>query len=222
MNPQDLERARNAWIYRGQQRPAFAVVPAEGQESVWDYPRPPAYVPDQRLVEVYAGEQQIARTERAIRVLETGHPPAFYLPPEAVDQARCGPARAAPSASGKVRRSTSMSKAARAGSATHSGVIRSLKARRASSPAGLPPIRVCCAALSLARACAHRPVASTAAGSPMSWSARSRASRGPGIGSARTVRGDPQRADGDRGRAWGAHPLRLRIRKPRLGLCLAG
>lgn len=91
MNPQDLERARNAWIYRGQQRPAFAVVPAEGQESVWDYPRPPAYVPDQRLVEVSAGEQRIARTEHAIRVLETGHPPAFYLPPEAVDQARLRP-----------------------------------------------------------------------------------------------------------------------------------
>ncbi|MBK5938285.1 DUF427 domain-containing protein [Halochromatium roseum] len=91
MNPQDLERARNAWTYRGQQRPPFAVVPAEGQESVWDYPRPPAYVPDQRWVEVYAGEQRIARTQRAIRVLETGHPPAFYLPPEAVDQVRLRP-----------------------------------------------------------------------------------------------------------------------------------
>lgn len=91
MNPQDLKRTRSAWIYRGQQRPAFAVVPAEGQESVWDYSRPPAYVPDQRWVEVSAGEQRIARTERAIRVLETGHPPAFYLPLEAVDQARLRP-----------------------------------------------------------------------------------------------------------------------------------
>lgn len=91
MDPQDLERARNSWSYRGERRPPFAVAPAEGQESVWDYPRPPAYMPDSRLVEVYAGEQLIARTERAIRVLETGSPPAFYLPPGAVEQGRLRP-----------------------------------------------------------------------------------------------------------------------------------
>ena len=91
MKSQDLERARNAWAYRGQQRPPFAASPAEGQESVWDYPRPPTYVPDPRLVEVYVGEHLLARTERAIRVLETGSPPAFYLPPEAVDQTRLRP-----------------------------------------------------------------------------------------------------------------------------------
>jgi uncharacterized protein (DUF427 family) len=53
---------------------------------VWDYPRPPAYVPDQRSVEVYAGDALLARTDRSVRVLETGSPPAFYLPPDAVDR----------------------------------------------------------------------------------------------------------------------------------------
>lgn len=52
MNPQDLERARNAWIYiatSGGQR--FAVVPADVQEPVWDDPRPPASVPEQHGAE---------------------------------------------------------------------------------------------------------------------------------------------------------------------------
>jgi uncharacterized protein (DUF427 family) len=80
-----LEQARAAWRWRGQQRPGFAAVPGPGQESVWDYPRPPAYVPDSRRVEVYAGTQLVARTEGAVRVLETGSPPTFYLPPESVD-----------------------------------------------------------------------------------------------------------------------------------------
>ena len=81
----ELERARSLWTYRGQQRPRFAVQPADGQESVWDYPRPPAYVADARSVEVYAGNSLLASTKAAIRALETGSPPAFYLPPEAVD-----------------------------------------------------------------------------------------------------------------------------------------
>ena len=39
--PEWARRARSMWQYRGQVRPPFAVVPALGQESVWDYPRPP-------------------------------------------------------------------------------------------------------------------------------------------------------------------------------------
>jgi len=80
----DVERARAAWIYRGQQRPAFAKTPEAGQESVWDYPRPPAYVPDNRRVEVLAGDTLVAASSHSMRALETGSPPAFYLPPDAV------------------------------------------------------------------------------------------------------------------------------------------
>ena len=37
----DLERARAQWSFRGSSRPEWAVEPGPGQESVWDYPRPP-------------------------------------------------------------------------------------------------------------------------------------------------------------------------------------
>ncbi len=72
------------WKNTGQKRPDFAIEPAEGQESVWDYPRPPALVEDARLVEVFAGDRQLASTHAAFRVLETASPPTFYLPPESI------------------------------------------------------------------------------------------------------------------------------------------
>lgn len=74
------------WNYRGQQRPPFAVEPAPGQESVWDYPRPPELRPDDRLVEVVASGRVIARSSRTVRVCETASPPTFYLPPADVDR----------------------------------------------------------------------------------------------------------------------------------------
>lgn len=88
-----LERARAHWTYRGGQRPPFAVEPADGQESVWDYPRPPAYVADARRVEVYAGDRLLVRTDHSIRVLETGSPPTFYLPPAAIDRSLLMPSQ---------------------------------------------------------------------------------------------------------------------------------
>ncbi len=84
MERDDLERARAAWRFRGQTRPAGAVEPGPGQESVWDYPRPPAIVDDARLVEVRLDGVLIAETRAAKRVLETASPPTFYLPPETV------------------------------------------------------------------------------------------------------------------------------------------
>ena len=52
------------------------------KESVWDYPRPPRLERSGRLVRVEFGGKQIARSGRAMRVLETSHPPVYYLPPE--------------------------------------------------------------------------------------------------------------------------------------------
>lgn len=57
------------------------IVPGPGQESVWDYPRPPRVEPVARRVRVVLGGVVIADTERAQRVLETSHPPTYYLPP---------------------------------------------------------------------------------------------------------------------------------------------
>ena len=55
-----------------------------GQESVWGYPRPPRVEPCHRQVEVIFASETIAITLAALRVLETSHPPAFYLPPDSV------------------------------------------------------------------------------------------------------------------------------------------
>ncbi len=51
-----------------------------GQESVWDYPRPPRVEPDGREVVVVLGGVEVCRTRRGLRVLETSHPPTWYLP----------------------------------------------------------------------------------------------------------------------------------------------
>jgi len=51
-----------------------------GQESVWEYPRPPSATVTGRRVEVAVGGQVIASTDRAVRVCETSHPPVFYVP----------------------------------------------------------------------------------------------------------------------------------------------
>ena len=59
------------------------VVPGPSQESVWDYPRPPRIEPVRELVVIRFGGREIARTENAVRVLETSHPPAYYLPSDA-------------------------------------------------------------------------------------------------------------------------------------------
>lgn len=68
------------WNFKGHQRPAFATVPGPGQESVWDYPRPPVAVRDGRQVEVRDGDVLIARSSSTWRVLETASPPTFYIP----------------------------------------------------------------------------------------------------------------------------------------------
>lgn len=63
-------------------RPPAPTPPGPGQESVWDYPRPPALVHDEREVVVVLGGVEICRTVRGMRVLETSHPPGWYLPRE--------------------------------------------------------------------------------------------------------------------------------------------
>jgi uncharacterized protein (DUF427 family) len=79
-----IARARAAWRFRGQTRPDFAVEPGPGQESVWDYPRPPAILPEPRPVKVLTGTVTLADSNRAVRVCETGSPPTLYVPPRDV------------------------------------------------------------------------------------------------------------------------------------------
>ena len=73
------------WKYRGQNRPQFAEEPGAGQESVWDYPRPPSIEACDRLVLVQSGVKVVARSTETYRVLETASPPGFYIPPKDID-----------------------------------------------------------------------------------------------------------------------------------------
>ena len=67
--------------------PPRRIAPAPGQESVWDYPRPPRLERTARHLRVVVAGQLLAETRRAWRVLETSHPPVYYLPPEDVNGA---------------------------------------------------------------------------------------------------------------------------------------
>ncbi len=51
-----------------------------GRESVWDYPRPPRLEPTPRRLRLTLGDQILADTTHAFRILETSHPPVYYLP----------------------------------------------------------------------------------------------------------------------------------------------
>ena len=71
-------------------RPASGWIdPGPGQESVWDYPRPPRLEPVLARLRVVLGGATIADTTSGMRVLETSHPPNYYFPladvrPEAI------------------------------------------------------------------------------------------------------------------------------------------
>ena len=54
--------------------------PKPGQESVWDYPRPPKLEIFSGHIRVVFHNQIIVDTNQAIRILETSHPPTYYLP----------------------------------------------------------------------------------------------------------------------------------------------
>ncbi|MDX2313313.1 MAG: DUF427 domain-containing protein [Gammaproteobacteria bacterium] len=67
--------------------------PGPGQESVWDYPRPPRLEQvSEKLCVVFAGET-IAETVKGYRVLETSHPPVYYIPPADVRREFLTPAK---------------------------------------------------------------------------------------------------------------------------------
>jgi len=56
------------------------------RESVWDYPRPPRVEQSSRKIRVVFNDTTIAETSRALRILETSHPPVYYIPPGDVQQ----------------------------------------------------------------------------------------------------------------------------------------
>lgn len=67
------------------------IEPAPGQESVWDYPRPPRLERTPRHLRVVLGGEVVAETSRGWRVCETAGAPVYYFPPEDVDGHRLRP-----------------------------------------------------------------------------------------------------------------------------------
>ena len=53
---------------------------ATGGESIWNYPRPPRVEATAKKIQIIFAGVMIAETSRAKRVLETGHPPVYYIP----------------------------------------------------------------------------------------------------------------------------------------------
>ncbi len=53
-------------------------------ESVWDYPRPPRLEETTRRIRVVHGGVSLVDTTAALRVLETSHPPVYYVPPSSM------------------------------------------------------------------------------------------------------------------------------------------
>lgn len=72
---------------------ARRIEPGEGQESVWDYPRPPRLEDTPRHLVVRFNGAVVADTRRGKRVLETSHPPVYYFPPEDVNAEYLVPSR---------------------------------------------------------------------------------------------------------------------------------
>ncbi len=60
--------------------------PGPGQESVWDFPRPPRVRPAPALARVEWAGREVARSDRALEIVETAGAPVIYFPPEDVDQ----------------------------------------------------------------------------------------------------------------------------------------
>ncbi len=76
---------REKWRSFPRVRPPNIVRPGPGQESVWDYSRPPRVEPVSQPVRVEFDGLVIALSSRAVRVCETSSPPGYYIPPADVD-----------------------------------------------------------------------------------------------------------------------------------------
>ena len=66
-----------------------------GAESVWDYPRPPVVEDVHQRIMIFFNGEMIVNSSNAKRVLETSHPPTYYIPledikPKVLQSARGG------------------------------------------------------------------------------------------------------------------------------------
>jgi uncharacterized protein (DUF427 family) len=83
--PGHLKREVLKWRRLERGRPKEIEIPGPGQESVWDYPRPPRLEACDHHIRVEFAGMVIAESVRTYRVLETASPPAYYIPPQDVE-----------------------------------------------------------------------------------------------------------------------------------------
>lgn len=87
-SPERLRRLLGAGL-----QPAEVPVPGPGQVSVWDFPRPPALLPESRRLRVQFAGQVIADTHEGLRLCETASPPTYYFPPQSIADGVLEPSR---------------------------------------------------------------------------------------------------------------------------------
>ena len=63
------------------------IEPKDGQESVWDYPRPPRMEACHKHLRVIFNGVEIINSHTSYRILETSHPPTYYISPDDVQMA---------------------------------------------------------------------------------------------------------------------------------------
>ena len=76
--PRNWLKAKRAGESHSEPVSRWSVYP--GQESVWDYPRPPRAERVCRRARIVHGGTLVLDTDDVVRVLETSHPPTYYLP----------------------------------------------------------------------------------------------------------------------------------------------
>jgi uncharacterized protein (DUF427 family) len=76
---------REKWRNFPRVRPTGIVAPGPGQESVWDYPRPPRVEAVSHRVRIEFAGRLLAETTSALRVCETASPPVYYIPRGAIE-----------------------------------------------------------------------------------------------------------------------------------------
>jgi uncharacterized protein (DUF427 family) len=84
MTDDPLNTEKQYWRNLKRERPTDIVVPGPGQESVWDYPRPPAVESVEARLQVWFAGVALADTVHGLRVIETSSPPVYYFPQEDV------------------------------------------------------------------------------------------------------------------------------------------
>lgn len=71
--------------------PNNRIIPGPGQESVWDFPRPPRVEPTPKRIRIVHNGITLVDSTHALRVLETSHPPGYYIPQADIQMAYLKP-----------------------------------------------------------------------------------------------------------------------------------